>query len=447
MRVPLALSAAFIVGLAVCFAGVDIGTAAHISAAVSAPLALLGGVAAFQRAREAPAERRGWLLIGSARTLVAPISIVAAVGSRLVTPYVGLAAHLLTVAGIWLWPWRRSRRHDVYHALGAILFVGSFLVLLSITGALPAGPGGQYTVAVTAQAVRFVLVDSVALYLVSEAPSRMRTALGWLVAGSLTTGCYLLVGRFLPNWTWAVLQVIPLSFVLAPWSRRSIVAEESEERAPSAWVEGLFYIPYVAVGAAILVQYARHRAGVAGPACAFIGLTTLLMGRQVLLLREVGRARRVLEERVLERTRALESMQATMLRTARMNLTATLGAALTHDLNNHLAVVMGNAAILRSRMPRDGRIIGSLVDNLVDASSRAAGLTRRVMSLVRQEREEEVVRPLDLRKVVAELDGLVRTITGRRGKVEIVLGDEPLVVECTASRIRADRGQPRLQRA
>jgi signal transduction histidine kinase len=111
-----------------------------------------------------------------------------------------------------------------------------------------------------------------------------------------------------------------------------------------------------------------------------------------------------------------------------------MGAALTHDLNNHLAVIMGNAALLRSRLPRDGHLVSSLADDMVEASSRAAEMTRRVMGFVRNERDD-AGQPLDLGQVIAELTGLMRTVVGRSVKVDVVLGDERLLVRCTRARI------------
>ena len=54
----------------------------------------------------------------------------------------------------------------------------------------------------------------------------------------------------------------------------------------------------------------------------------------------------------LERGRELERMRSAMIRTERMNLTATLGAGVVHDMNNQLTVLMASSDLMRGRLAR-----------------------------------------------------------------------------------------------
>jgi len=69
------------------------------------------------------------------------------------------------------------------------------------------------------------------------------------------------------------------------------------------------------------------------------GMIGVLLIRQLVALWDSNAFSRNLEAQVQQRTRALEESQAVVLRTQRMNLLATLGAGLAHDLNNLLSVV------------------------------------------------------------------------------------------------------------
>ena len=116
--------------------------------------------------------------------------------------------------------------------------------------------------------------------------------------------------------------------------------------------------------------------------------------------------------RVRERTKDLESMQAAVIRTERMNLAATLGAGFAHDLNNALTVVVATAGaldrIVSPPVPRPRRSPTSRPPH-----GQAASLTNRLMHYARQPRGEPRPR-LDLREAATEIEGLATGVRGAR---------------------------------
>ena len=155
------------------------------------------------------------------------------------------------------------------------------------------------------------------------------------------------------------------------------------------------------------------------------------MARQFVLLEELRESYRLLETRVRERTQDLEAMQSAIIRTERMNLAATLGAGLVHDLNNALMVVQATAGSLEDRFV-DGPEAEAVTD-VSTAARQAAALTNRLMRFVRQQREEAPT-TVDLGAAVKEIEGLLRVFVGRGIDLTMDLDPSDAVVRSTRSR-------------
>lgn len=122
----------------------------------------------------------------------------------------------------------------------------------------------------------------------------------------------------------------------------------------------------------------------------------------------------LLEERVAERTQALEAeivrrelAQDTLVRVQRMEAYGQLTGGIAHDFNNLLTVIGGNLALLEDQIaePRHARILKRASD-AVDMGSR---LTRRLLSFASRSRLEPQVLNLN-DQVVGVIDLLRRTI-------------------------------------
>jgi len=90
-------------------------------------------------------------------------------------------------------------------------------------------------------------------------------------------------------------------------------------------------------------------------------------------------------------------------------------AALAHDLNNVLQVVMGNLELLKRR----GELIPEVVDAALQATRTAAALADRAGAIGRLRRYE--ARHMDLNRLLAELAPLLERTLGDAIRVEMKL--------------------------
>jgi signal transduction histidine kinase len=281
-------------------------------------------------------------------------------------------------------------------------------------------------------------VGGTGLYLVSQAPGRVRGPLGWILAGGVSTAFVLgLLQAFVSGSAiWgpllATLTIGPLGFMLAAWCRRPVEPPPFGDLSPRWSI--MLYAPYAIVGGTL--AYAQLRSGnsgqgLVGPTLGFLALTAVLLARQFVLLEELRESYRMLETRVRQRTKDLETMQTAIIRTERMNLAATLGAGLVHDLNNALAVVLATASSLEDRF-KIGREAEAVAD-VTAAARQAAALTDRLMRFVRQQREEAPTM-VDVRAAVREIEGLLRVFVGRGIDLTMDLEPEDALVRSTRSR-------------
>jgi signal transduction histidine kinase len=119
-----------------------------------------------------------------------------------------------------------------------------------------------------------------------------------------------------------------------------------------------------------------------------------------------------LHRQIAAREKAESSLQRSneqLLLAQKMHAIGSLAAGLAHDLNNQLTVVLSFAALARARLPGDSTV-RSHVDGIHDAGSRAAELTRRVLSFARARVDEP--RVLDLGDVVRDLERMLRIVAG-----------------------------------
>jgi PAS domain S-box-containing protein len=148
-------------------------------------------------------------------------------------------------------------------------------------------------------------------------------------------------------------------------------------------------------------------------------------------------ARFMLMEDVGER----ERFERQMRQSQRLESLGQLAGGVAHDFNNLLGVIMGytqfareriTAAVASSPESEDWKSLGYDVDQIDEASQRAAALTHQLLAFARR----EVVQPtvLDVNSVVDELEPLLRRTLGERVQLSTSLSEN-------LSKIEIDKGQ------
>ncbi len=146
---------------------------------------------------------------------------------------------------------------------------------------------------------------------------------------------------------------------------------------------------------------------------------------------ELRETNRTLEQRVLERTQALEQQGEALRQAQRLEIAGRLAGGLAHDFNSLLTVVTNNATLLRESQPLDeqGK---QAADELHEAGQRGVALIRQLLAFSRRKRAEP--RSFALNQLVREWAELLRRILGPSVLVETEL-------DLRATEVRADPAQ------
>ena len=135
---------------------------------------------------------------------------------------------------------------------------------------------------------------------------------------------------------------------------------------------------------------------------------------------------------VTERRQAQEeraNLEAQLRHVQKMETIGTLAAGIAHDFNNLLSGIVGYASLLKTRLA-DGDPALRYVESIERATDRAAGVTRQLLGIVRD--QQVIVAPFKVDAVLEELKRLLRETLDSSIKVEtstsaslpMVIGDE-----------------------
>jgi len=390
-------------------------------------LELLAAASLGYRAWRSPAASRlAWWLLAVSAALEVPNLVVSLLLSRgWAAPWtaglpslLGLGTGILVLAGVLSFP----RAQEPRGALGrrvqdGLIFAVSVLFLLWVLGLQ-----GSLHLTIRGMGLRvFVAYLNAALlgggvvFMTSYDPGRIRGPLGWLGASALAwlaaLSAWALAGlpQVVATQGWIVLAgAIPLFQGLAAWSPRPV---EEVLAGPGSVRRAVVLLPYlpvaVAIGALAVLLLSAPRSVTRGAFSIFLVMVALLLLRQFQSIQDLLAARRTLEDRVRQRTRALEQAQDTLLRTERMNTVALMGAGLAHDLNNLLCAMKSSAELATLRFD-EGEVPGREdLRRIGLAADRAVHLTGRLMGFARREEELSC---LDLGTAVKEMEATLRLL-------------------------------------
>ncbi|AOF87379.1 sensory box protein [Hydrogenophaga sp. RAC07] len=127
-------------------------------------------------------------------------------------------------------------------------------------------------------------------------------------------------------------------------------------------------------------------------------------GGVTIFFRDVTELRRVAEQ--IRQLRRLEAI-------------GQLTGGVAHDFNNLLTVVMGNAEMLRDQST-EGSIERELVDTITEAAARGAAMTQRLLAFARKQALSPA--PVDVNRLVSEMEPLLRRALGEHIRIEAVEG-------------------------
>ena len=138
-----------------------------------------------------------------------------------------------------------------------------------------------------------------------------------------------------------------------------------------------------------------------------------------------------LEQRVLERTEALRSMEEQFRQAQKIEAIGRLAGGVAHDFNNLMTVVTGYSELILTRLGPDDPLRKEIAE-IKKAGDRATTLTGQLLAFSRK----QVLAPkvLDLNSVVANINGMLRRLLAEDIELHTVV--TPVV-----GRVKADPGQ------
>jgi PAS domain S-box-containing protein len=134
------------------------------------------------------------------------------------------------------------------------------------------------------------------------------------------------------------------------------------------------------------------------------------------------RSNETLEDRVRERTEALEHAQDALRQSQKLEAIGQLTGGVAHDFNNLLTVIRGSIDLLRRPGLREERRV-RYMEAISETVTRAAKLTGQLLAFARRQTLQPEV--FDVGENIAALAGMIGTLTGSRIVARTKLPGEP----------------------
>jgi signal transduction histidine kinase len=130
-----------------------------------------------------------------------------------------------------------------------------------------------------------------------------------------------------------------------------------------------------------------------------------------------------------ERTRLMDQIA----RAQKMESIGTLAAGVAHDFNNILGIILPHAELIKAQPTADSPIV-EYAETILEASRRAAQLTKQLLSLSRS--DPVVMRAVDLNETVRTTRKLLGETLHRNIRFEFDLSSEPATIKADETRIQ-----------
>jgi signal transduction histidine kinase len=166
---------------------------------------------------------------------------------------------------------------------------------------------------------------------------------------------------------------------------------------------------------------------------ALLGLLALaVLTRQGLTLLQMRALNATLERRVKERTRELGEKDSLVLRTQGMNLVASMGAGMAHDINNLMGGAMLQAELMKGEEGRPSLLPEAQLALLQRTLLRAGELTSRLMAVGRG---ESFVGTVDLAVHLHGMEAMLRALVPRIHELHLELASGAFPVKADPSKL------------
>jgi PAS domain S-box-containing protein len=139
----------------------------------------------------------------------------------------------------------------------------------------------------------------------------------------------------------------------------------------------------------------------------------------------------ITERRRLEEDRS--RLERSLQQKQRLESLGVLAGGIAHDFNNILMVILGNTELLRQTLP-DSSPAGPPIRDIATAARTAADLCRQMLAYAGRGRY--VIEPLDLNRVVTEMEPILKTIVSKGGRILYRLAPSIPAIEGDASQLR-----------
>lgn len=260
-----------------------------------------------------------------------------------------------------------SKAYRWRELLDAVIFTSALLLVFWLCGLRAFLVGGSLDALQIGMHLfyffAYALLMGLVLFQGLNRPGRFSGSMGWIFAalGTITAGNLLWIVLNLQHPVASLRLLDLLAIPIAAFYLMSALVPSVQRaaKAPRDWATGHMLAPYLPVFLAmplVMTKLAKGTGAANTPVFAcLLGLFLLVLGRQLVALWDLRRFSRDLESLVKKRTETLEDLQGHLIRNQKMNLLATLGAGLAHDLKNLIGVVNLSMSLVRDDLA-EGRI-------------------------------------------------------------------------------------------
>jgi PAS domain S-box-containing protein len=113
------------------------------------------------------------------------------------------------------------------------------------------------------------------------------------------------------------------------------------------------------------------------------------------------------------------NMEEKLRQSQRLESIGQLTGGIAHDFNNLLTILLGNAELMREMLADDPKL-SEISGMMVTAAQRGAELTQRLLAFARRQALEP--KAVNINRLIARLDGLLRRSLGDDVEIELTLG-------------------------